>query len=149
MESLSNDLHTHIRVIRNQSEVNNLSTRRERRAKGWWSSDDNGVVVVLPNNVNVADVDNTVVHEVVGHKRLRALIGEDRFDEFLGEVYAHASNPIRKVIDKMTDEMVSAEADRLRVRKSMAHERAGEDVNSHYYTDMAEARVEADRKSVV
>lgn len=146
VESLSNDLHTHIRVIRNQSEVNNLSTRRERRAKGWWSSDDNGVVVVLPNNVNVADVDNTVVHEVVGHKGLRALIGEDRFDEFLGEVYAHASNPIRKVIDKMTDEMVSAEADRLRVRKSMAHERAGEDVNSHYYTDMAEARVEAEKK---
>ncbi|WP_288717529.1 helicase-related protein [uncultured Duncaniella sp.] len=146
VESLSNDLHTPIRVIRDQSEVDNLPTRRERRAKGWWSSEDDGVVVVLPNNVNVADVDNTVVHEVVGHKGLRALIGEERFDEFLGEVYSHASNPIRKVIDKMTDEMVSAEADRLRVRKSMAHERAGEDVNSHYYTDMAEARVEAEKK---
>lgn len=146
VEKLSADLHTPIRVISDQSEIDNLPTRRERRAKGWWSSDDNGVVVVLPNNVNVADVDNTVVHEVVGHKGLRALIGAERFDDFLGEVYNHASNPIRKTIDKMTDDMVNAEADRLRVRKSIAHERAGEDVNTNYYTDMAEARLEAEQK---
>lgn len=146
VEKLSSDLHTPIRVISDQSEIDKLPTRRERRAKGWWSSEDNGVVVVLPNNVNVSDVDNTVVHEVVGHKGLRALIGAERFDEFLGEVYSHASNPIRKRIDKMTDDMVKAEADRLRVRKSSAHERAGEDVNRHYYTDMAEARTEAEQK---
>ncbi|MBD5351903.1 MAG: hypothetical protein HDR86_03645 [Bacteroides sp.] len=146
VEKLSADLHTPIRVISDQSEIDALPTRRERRAKGWWSSDDNGVVVVLPNNVNVADVDNTVVHEVVGHKGLRALIGAERFDDFLGEVYNHASNPIRKTIDKMTDDMVNAEADRLRVRKSIAHERAGEDVNTNYYTDMAEARLEAEQK---
>ncbi len=101
---------------------------------------------MLPNNVNVADVDNTFVHEVVGHKGLRGLIGEGRFDEFLSEVYSHASNPIRKVIDKKTDGMVNAEADRLRVRKAQAHERAGKDVNANYYTDMAEARVEAEAK---
>ena len=94
----------------------------------------------------MADVDNTFVHEVVGHKGLRAFIGEERFDEFLGEVYNHASNPIRKVIDKKTDDMVNAEADRLRVHKAKARERAGEDVNSSYYADMAEARVEAEAK---
>ncbi|MDE6277343.1 MAG: hypothetical protein K2M06_04465 [Muribaculaceae bacterium] len=146
VEKLSADLHTPIRVISDQSEIDNLPTRRERRAKGWWSSDDNGVVVVLPNNVNVADVDNTVVHEVVGHKGLRALIGGERFDEFLREIYSHASDSIRKRIDKMTDDMVNAEADRLRVRKSVAHERAGEDVNAHFYPDMAEARTEAEKK---
>lgn len=91
-------------------------------------------------------MDNTFVHEVAGHKGLRALVGEERFDEFLGEIYDHASNPIRKVIDKMTDRMVSEEADRLRTRKAQSHERAGEDVNANYYTDMAEARVEAEKK---
>lgn len=144
--NLSAVSHTPVRVIRTQAEVDALPTRRERRAKGWWSAKDNEVVIVLPNNVNVADVDNTFVHEVAGHKGLRAFIGEERFDEFLGEVYDHASNPIRKVIDKKTDDMVNAEADRLRVRKAQAHERAGEDVNSNYYTDMAEARVEAEAK---
>lgn len=142
-----------VRVITDESELTEMSEdgkprygRRERRAKGWWSAKDDEVVIVLPNNVNVADVDNTFVHEVAGHKGLRALVGEERFDEFLGEIYDHASNPIRKVIDKMTDRMVSEEADRLRVRKAQAHERAGEDVNANYYTDMAEAHVEAEKK---
>ncbi len=143
---LSEKAHTPVRVIRTQEEVDALPTRRERRAKGWWSAKDNEVVIVLPNNVNVADVDNTFVHEVAGHKGLRAFIGEERFDEFLGEVYDHASNPIRKVIDKKTDDMVNAEADRLRTRKAQIRERAGEDVNSNYYADMAEARVEAEAK---
>lgn len=142
-----------VRVITDESELAEMSddgkprySRRERRAKGWWSAKDDEVVIVLPNNVNVADVDNTFVHEVVGHKGLRALVGEERFNEFLGEIYDHASNPIRKVIDKMTDKMVSEEADRLRVRKAQAHERAGEDVNANYFPDMAKARVEAEKK---
>lgn len=143
---LSARANTPVRIVRTQEEADALPTRRERRAKGWWSAKDDEVVIVLPNNVNVADVDNTFVHEVAGHKGLRALVGEERFDEFLGEIYSHASNPIRKVIDKMTDRMVSEEADRLRVRKAQAHERAGEDVNANYYTDMAEARVEAEKK---
>lgn len=143
---LSARANTPVRIVRTQEEADALPTRRERRAKGWWSAKDDEVVIVLPNNVNVADVDNTFVHEVAGHKGLRALVGEERFDEFLDEIYDHASNPIRKVIDKMTDRMVSEEADRLRVRKAQAHERAGEDVNANYYTDMAEARVEAEKK---
>lgn len=143
---LSARANTPVRIVRTQEEADALPTRRERRAKGWWSAKDDEVVIVLPNNVNVADVDNTFVHEVAGHKGLRALVGEERFDEFLGEIYDHASNPIRKVIDKMTDRMVSEEADRLRTRKAQAHERAGKDVNANYYTDMAEARVEAEKK---
>lgn len=143
---LSQRTNTPIRIVKTREEAEALPTRRERRAKGWWSAKDDEVVIVLPNNVNVADVDNTFVHEVAGHKGLRAFIGEERFDEFLGEIYDHASNPIRKVIDKMTDKMVDEEADRLRVRKAQAHERAGEDVNANYYTDMAEARMEAEKK---
>ena len=150
---LSEKLNTPIRIVTDESELSELSedgkprySRRERRAKGWWNGPTGEIVIVLPNNRDIADVDNTVVHEVVGHKGLRALVGEERFDEFLGEIYDHASNSIRKVIDKMTDDMVNAEADRLRVRKAQARERAGEDVNANYYTDMAEARVEADAK---
>nr|DAM61229.1 MAG TPA: Type I restriction enzyme [Caudoviricetes sp.] len=153
VKELSEKSDIHVRVITDESELTKMSedgkprySRRERRAKGWWSAKDDEVVIVLPNNRDVADVDNTFVHEVVGHKGLRALVGEERFDEFLGEVYDHASNPIRKVIDKMTDKMVNEEADRLRVRKAQAHERSVEDVNANYYTDMAEACVEAEKK---
>lgn len=144
--SLSDKLNTPVKLIRTQEEIDALPNRRQRRAKGWWSENDNSIVIVVPNNVNVADIENTFVHEVVGHKGLRALIGAERFDEFVGEVYDHASVPIRKEIDKATNAMVEAEADRLRVRMAQEHEQAGEDVNSHYYTDMAKARVEAEKK---
>ena len=146
VRELSQRLDTPVRIMTEQSDIDNLPSTRHRRAKGFFDPATGEVVIVVPNNSDVADVDNTVVHEVVGHKGLRAFIGEECFDEFLGEVYEHASNPIRKVIDKKTDDMVNAEADRLRTRKTQARERAGEDVNSNYYADMAEARVEAEAK---
>ena len=153
VERLSEKLNTPVRVITDESELSAVSedgkpryNRRERRAKGWWDGRTGEVVVVLPNHADVADVENTVVHELVGHKGLRAFIGEERFDAFLDEVYGHADAPIREVIDKMTDRMVNAEADRLREEKRKAHEEAGENPNSTHYTDMAEARVEAEKK---
>ena len=114
VEELSEKLNCPVRIIDDvDSPSDRPLSRRERRAKGWWSSRTGEVVVVLPNNVNVADVENTVVHEVVGHKGLRAFIGEERFDEFLGEVYDHASDSIRKRIDALTERMVSEDGDRL------------------------------------
>ena len=146
VQKLSVDLHTPIRVISDQSEIDNLPTLRKKRAKGWWDGRTGEIVIVLPNNVNVADVDNTVVHEVVGHKGLRAFIGEERFDDFLREVYAHCLDSIRKRIDAQTDKMVNEEVERLRKQKQAEHEQAGEDYNSTFFADMAEARVEAEKK---
>ena len=153
VDELADKLNTPVRIISDEAELSEPGedgkprySRRERRAKGWWNSATDEVVVVLPNNVNVADVENTVVHEVVGHKGLRAFIGAERFGEFLSEVYNHASDSIRKRIDALTDKMVSAEADRRREKKRQARERAGEDYNATYYADMAEARVEAEQK---
>ena len=146
VRDLSEKLHTPIRIISEQSEIDALPLRRQREAKGWWNARDGEIVVVLPNHANVSDVENTVVHEVVGHEGLRALVGKERFDAFLGEVYGHASDAIREAVDRKTDEMVGAEADRLRVRMAQAHERAGEDANASYYADMAQARLDAEKK---
>ena len=61
--------------------------------------------------------------------------------------YSHAEDSIRKRIDALTDRMVNAEAERLHEEKRKAHEEAGRDSNAPYYGDMAEARVEAERKT--
>lgn len=68
VESLSARTHTPVLIIRTEEEAAALPTRREHRAKGWYDTEKGEVVIVLPNNVNVADVDNTFVHEVIGHK---------------------------------------------------------------------------------
>ena len=140
---LSEKLNTPIRVVSDPAEISELSSRRQQRAKGWWSAKNDEVVILLPNNADVADVANTVVHEVVGHKGLRKLIGEERFDEFLDEVYDHATNPIRTAIDEAERKLFDTEVDRLTQQKNAEAERPE---SRKGVFSRAEATVEANKK---
>lgn len=140
---LSDKLNTPIRVVSDPAEISELPSRRQQRAKGWWSAKNDEVVILLPNNADAADVTNTVVHEVVGHKGLRKLIGEERFDEFLNEVYDHASNPIRTAIDQAERKLFDAEVDRLTQQKNAEADRPE---SRKGIFSRAEATVEANMK---
>ena len=140
---LSEKLNTPIRVVSDPEEIAWLPSRRQQRAKGWWSAKNDEVVILLPNNADVADVANTAVHEVVGHNGLRKLIGVERFDDFLGEVYEHASKPIRAAIDKAERKLFDAEVDKLTQQKNAEADR----MESHKGVfSRAEATVEANKK---
>ena len=140
---LSEKLNTPIRVVSDPEEIAELPSRRQQRAKGWWSAKNEEVVILLPNNVDAADVANTAVHEVVGHKGLRKLIGEERFDEFLDEVYDHASKPICASIDQAERKLFDAEVDRLTQQKNAEADRAE---SRKGVFSRAEATVEANKK---
>lgn len=140
---LSEKLNTPIRVVSDPAEISELPSRRQQRAKGWWSAKNDEVVILLPNNADVADVANTAVHEVVGHKGLRKLIGEERFDEFLDEVYDHATNPIRTAIDEAERKLFDTEVDRLTQQKNAEAERPE---SRKGVFSRAEATVEANKK---
>lgn len=140
---LSEKLNTPIRVVSDPEEIAELPSRRQQRAKGWWSAKNDEVVILLPNNADVADVANTAVHEVVGHNGLRKLIGVERFDDFLGEVYEHASKPIRAAIDKAERKLFETEVDKLTQQKNAEADR----MESHKGVfSRAEATVEANKK---
>ena len=140
---LSEKLNTPIRVVSDPEEIAELPSRRQQRAKGWWSAKNDEVVILLPNNADVADVANTAVHEVVGHNGLRKLIGVERFDDFLDEVYEHASKPIRAAIDKAERKLFEAEVDKLTQQKNAEADR----MESHKGVfSRAEATVEANKK---
>ena len=90
-----------VRVVENVDDIvddNADDAADKRAAKGWFDIATGEVVVVVPNNANVADAEATVLHEVVGHKGLRELVGEERFDAFLDEVYGHADSEVRAEI---------------------------------------------------
>lgn len=140
---LSEKLNTPIRVVSDPEEIAKLPSRRQQRAKGWWSAKNDEVVILLPNNADVADVANTAVHEVVGHNGLRKLIGVERFDDFLGEVYEHASKPIRAAIDKAERKLFDAEVDRLTQQKNVEADRPE---SRKGVFSRAEATVEANKK---
>ncbi len=147
VNELAERLHTPVRIIRTDDEVAALPSARQRRMKGSFNPMTGEVTIVVPNNANMADVENTFVHEVVGHDGLRVLFPEEeRLNNALDELYRVSNEGIRQTIDRMAQKMYDAEVDRLREKKRREHEAKGEDANAHYYADMAEAHVEASKK---
>lgn len=77
-------------------------TGRQAKAKGWYDVKTGKVTIVLPNNKNAADVRETVFHEVVTHKGLRSLVGDENFNTFLDNIYANAEEKIQQSIDELS-----------------------------------------------
>lgn len=79
--------------------VTDASTLKGRRAKakGFYSRDNGKIVIVVPNHVDMADIEQTVLHEAVAHYGLRKLFGSN-FDTFINNVYNNADENVRREI---------------------------------------------------
>lgn len=144
---LSERLHTPVRIIRTEEEVAALPSVRQRRMKGSFNPMTGEVTIVVPNNANMADIENTFVHEVVGHDGLRVLFPDEaKLSNALDELYRVSKDEIRGTIDRMAQKMYDAEVDRIREKKRKEHVANGEDANASYYADMAAAHAEAGKK---
>lgn len=98
---LAESLGEKVRIVRDVNEIEHQNKKvqeNQRKSKGWFNTDTREIVVVLPNATGIEDVQATILHEAVGHKGLRELVGDDRFDDFLDKVYAAASLETRKKI---------------------------------------------------
>lgn len=147
VNELAERLHTPVRIIRTDEEVAALPSTRQRRMKGSFNPLTGEVTIVVPNNANMTDVENTFIHEVVGHDGLRVLFPEEeKLNNALDELYSVSKDEIRNTIDRTAQKMYDAEVDRLREKKRKEHEANGEDSNASYYADMAEAHAEASKK---
>lgn len=144
---LSERLHTPVRIIRTEEEVAALPSVRQRRMKGSFNPMTGEVTIVVPNNANMADIENTFVHEVVGHDGFRVLFPDEaKLNNALDELYRVSKDEIRGTIDRMAQKMYDAEVDRIREKKRKEHVANGEDANASYYADMAAAHAEAGKK---
>lgn len=104
-ERMSKKFNTPIRIVTDTKELTNDNSERQarmRRSKGFYDPATGEVVIVLPNNANVEDVAETVFHEVVAHKGLREMIGEENYDAFCNEVYNHLKDDLKKQVDEET-----------------------------------------------
>lgn len=104
-ERMSKKFNTPIRIVTDTKELTNDNSERQarmRRSKGFYDPATGEVVIVLPNNANVEDVAETVFHEVVAHKGLREMIGEENYDAFCDEVYNHLKDDLKKEVDEET-----------------------------------------------
>lgn len=87
--------------VRELTDKNAKKQRRMRMAKGWYDTETGEIVVVVPNAESIADVEATVLHEVVGHEGLRKVVGDQHFDNFLRKVYERSDRKTREKINAL------------------------------------------------
>ena len=73
---------------------------RKKESKGWYSISTGEVTAVIPNNANVSDIVQTILHEGVAHHGLRELFG-DGFDNMLDNVYNNVAPELKAKIDEI------------------------------------------------
>ena len=119
VKEIADRLGVKVRILSDEAEINSLSSARKRRAKGWYDAKTDEVVIIAPNNRDIADIEATIAHEVIAHQGLRRLIGKERFDAFLNEIYDRASERIKSAIDRRAEQerlrYIEAETARLGV----------------------------------
>ena len=99
---LGRELGADVDVVSDVSEITDPNPEvqeRKRRAKGWYDAKTGRVVINLAAHSDMADVEQTLLHEIVGHRGLRGLVGHENFNGFLDGVYEHASDGVREGID--------------------------------------------------
>ena len=73
-----------VRIARSVDELPDADTRKravDGKLKGYFDPRTGEVVLYEPNTENANDAKRTILHEIVGHKGLRQLIGEERYDK--------------------------------------------------------------------
>lgn len=106
VEETAKKLNVPVEVITSVDQIKDNSVRsaieKGRKVKGWYSLSDNKVYVYLPNATSMEDVNQTILHEGVAHYGLRQLVGEERMDDFLDDVFANVTDEVRrKIIDTL------------------------------------------------
>lgn len=100
--SSAEKLNVPLQVVTSTEQISDPSVKsaieRGRKIKGWFSVSEGKVYVYLPNASGIEDVKQTILHEGVAHYGLRKLVGDERMDDFLDEVFRNVSKEIRNKI---------------------------------------------------
>ena len=102
VQRMGEKLHTPVNIIDDAASITHPDAgiqERRRKSKGWYDTATGEVYIVLDNNKDIDDAIATAAHETIAHKGLRELVGEERYGEFLDEVYRHLRDDLKKGVD--------------------------------------------------
>lgn len=99
-------LNTKVNVCVDINDVTNAEARtaieRGERVKAWYDTRTGEVHVYLPNVTDKYDAQISVAHEVVAHKGMRGLLGEEGYRSMMRRMYTHLSNEeVKEVNERM------------------------------------------------
>lgn len=97
-----------VNMVSSVDEINNKAAKAAieegRKITGWYDEKTGEVHLYMPNIHDRYTAEKTIWHEVVGHKGMRELFGEERFDKFLREVWYDLDKPENAALKKLVDE---------------------------------------------
>lgn len=97
-----------VKMVSSVDEITNKAARAAieegRKITGWYDEKTGEVHLYMPNIHDRYTAEKTIWHEVVGHKGMRELFGEDRFEKFLRDVWYDLDKPENAPLKKLVDE---------------------------------------------
>lgn len=97
-----------VNMVSSVDEITNKAAKAAveegRKVTGWYDEKTGEVHLYMPNIHDRYTTEKTIWHEVVGHKGMRELFGDERFDKFLREVWYDLDKPENAALKKLVDE---------------------------------------------
>lgn len=97
-----------VKMVSSVDEITNKAARAAieegRKITGWYDEKTGEVHLYMPNINDRYTAEKTIWHEVVGHKGMRELFGDERFDKFLRDVWYDLDKPENAALKKLVDE---------------------------------------------
>lgn len=97
-----------VKMVSSVDEITNKAAKdaieEGRKITGWYDEKTGEVRLYMPNIHDRYTAEKTIWHEVVGHKGMRELFGDERFDKFLRDVWYDLDKPENSALKKLVDE---------------------------------------------
>ena len=97
-----------VKMVSSVDEITNKAAKAAieegRKITGWYDENTGEVHLYMPNIHDRYTAEKTIWHEVVGHKGMRELFGEERFEKFLRDVWYDLDKPENAALKKLVDD---------------------------------------------
>lgn len=108
IKQLSEKTGAKVNMVSSVDEITNKAAKAAiedgRKITGWYDEKTGEVHLYMPNIHDRYTAEKTIWHEVVGHKGMRELFGDERFDKFLREVWYDLDKSENAALKKLVDE---------------------------------------------
>lgn len=108
VEKVAQNTGAKVNMVSSVDEITNkaakAAVKEGRKITGWYDEKTGEVHLYMPNIHDRYTAEKTIWHEVVGHKGMRELFGDERFDKFLRDVWYDLDKPENAALKKLVDE---------------------------------------------
>lgn len=108
VEKVAQNTGAKVKMVSSVDEITNKAAKdaieEGRKITGWYDEKTGEVHLYMPNIHDRYTAEKTIWHEVVGHKGMRELFGDERFDKFLRDVWYDLDKPENAALKKLVDE---------------------------------------------